>query len=394
MIKMPKHTFQKEPISESDLKKLIETREPHCISLYIPTHVTGEEVLQQKDAKTLGTEIRKIRKALESISWTPEAIENLLAPILELASDGEYWRHQSEGLALFRSANWFRAFRVPVSFDAMHYIGDRFYLVPLVPELRKPNHFYLLSLELERVRMFKGSEFEISELNLGDLIPQQKEERVGYDYEQKGLQFRSQHQAHGPAGFHGHAEADRDRKDEIQRFFREVDRGLQTILKKDPGPLVIASQEYLAALYRDVSSIEDTAAETLVVNLSEATLPELQEGALEKLRPLRESVHENKWAAFSEMHGTDKASTQMDKILIAGLEGRIDTLFIGRGAELWGTFDDQSLEVLPADKSIQGSGSLLNGAVQLTLLHGGQVYERDLADMPGGDVIAAALFRY
>ncbi len=199
---MPQHTFKKEQISQTDLQKLIETHESHCISLYIPTHMTGEEVLQQQDAKTLSAELRKIRKALESLSWTPEAIESHLAPILELVSDGEYWRHQSEGLALFRSANWFRAFRVPVSFEPMHHIGDRFYLLPLVPELRKPSRFYLLSLELERVRLFKGSEFEIKELNLRDLIPQQKEDRVGYDYEEKGLQFRSQHQAHGPAGFH------------------------------------------------------------------------------------------------------------------------------------------------------------------------------------------------
>jgi hypothetical protein len=76
------------------------------------------------------------------------------------------------------------------------------------------------------------------------------------------------------------------------------------------------------------------------------------------------------------------------------LEGRIDTLFIARGAELWGTFDDQNLEVHTVDKPSSQAESLVNRAVRMVLQQGGEVYERDPADMPGRDMPAAALFRY
>jgi hypothetical protein len=159
-------------------------------------------------------------------------------------------------------------------------------------------------------------------------------------------------------------------------------------------PLLIASQEYLAAMFREVSSFGNIQEETLITNLSEASLTELHEGAMEILKPLLEAGRKEKWADFSQLHGTGRATAQLDEILSAGLDGRIDTLFIARGAELWGTFDDQNFEVHTVDKPSSKADSLVNRAVRLTLQHGGEVFERDLSDMPGMDMPVAALYRY
>lgn len=393
MIISPEQLSNRDLIQKEDRNLLLEASDPHSISIFLPTHVHGEEVLQKQDAKFLDSEVRKIRKQLESLSLEKPEIEARLGPIEALVADGAFWRNQSDGLAIFSSGGWFKTFRLPVSFEPGYYIGTGFYLVPLIPELSGTNPFYLLSLELENIRLFQGSERGLEPVPIEGRIPEQLEDRVGYDYEQKSLQMRRQSPADGKSGYHGHAESDWDRKDEILRYFRSVDKGLEPLLNPK-WPLLIASQEYLAAIYREVSSFGNILEDTLITNLSEATLPELHEDALELLRPRLQAEQRSKWAAFSELHGTGKATAQMDEILRAAVGGRIDTLFIARGAELWGTFDDQNLEVHTVDKPSSEAESLVNRAVRLTLEQGGEVYERDAADMPVRDMPAAALFRY
>jgi hypothetical protein len=385
--------IQRDQINREDLHNLISTQEPNCISIYIPTHIKGEEVLQGHDAKTLEVEVRKVRKALEHRSCKPGEIEERLDPVTSLLKDGSYWREQSNGLVVFSSKSWFKTFRVPVSFEPGHHVGNRFYLLPLIPVLMPSSSYYLLSLELERIRLFRGSDMGIAEVNISDMVPQRKEDRVGYDYEQKSLQFRSQHQAHSAAGFHGHAEADRDRKDEIARFFREVDQGLQTFFKESPAPLIIASQKYLAAIFKGVTTYKEVIPEILIENLSEVSDTELHQKALNLLTPIANKEQERKWKLLLQYLGSGKASTNLELILEAVREGSVDTLFINRKAATLGSKREAAGAVVKVSEEDAITESLVNHAVIGTLKTRGMVYLTSSETMPG-NAEAAALLRY
>ncbi|MCO5723252.1 baeRF3 domain-containing protein [Robiginitalea marina] len=394
MMTTPNTTTNRDRISRKDLRYLTETRETHCISIYLPTHATGEEVLQGLDAQALDVELRKIRKALERAGLSTKEIDSRLSPLEALQRDGAFWREQSEGLAIFASPSQVKTFRLPLAFTPSHRISDSFYIVPLVPELNGEDEFYLLSLELERIRLFRGSRMGLAEVDLKGKVPQQMEDRVGYDYEQKGLQFRSGHQAHEGAGYHGHAEADRDRKNEIERYFRSVDKGLRPILDADPAPMLLASQEYLASLYREVTSFDQVMEEPVITNLSEVSDSELWERALAALEPVFEQEGKEKWARFEEFLGTGRASAQMDRVLRAAVEGKVDTLFIAPEAEAWGTYEEETATLTREEHPDAFSPSLLNKAVVLTLNQGGRVYVAPEAGLPKGAGAAMALFRY
>ena len=393
MIRTPHNQIKDDRITQKDLEVLTGTREPHCLSVYIPTHTTGEAVLQGKDAQTLQVEIRKIRKALEEAGVAPGDIDNRLAPLEELRDDGAFWREQSDGLAIFASSDAIRVFRLPISFEPRYVLGNTYYLVPLAGEFSGPARFYLLSLELERIRLFEGTRRGMKEMPLEGHIPEQMQDRVGYDYEQKSLQMRSQHRGDGKSGYHGHAEADRDRKNEILRYFRSVDKGILPLLE-EKYPLLIASQDYLAAIYREASEYGDILEETLTANLSEASDAELHEKASSLLTPRFDAGKNKKWEQFSQNHGTGKATTQLNEILRAGVEGRIDTLFIGRGAECWGTFDADTMEMKMLEETASDAESLINKALLLTLQQGGIAFEKDPEEIPAASIPIAALYRY
>jgi hypothetical protein len=295
---------------------------------------------------------------------------------------------------VFTAPNWLKYFRLPISFVPQHHITSEFHIIPLVTELMDPQSFYLLSLELERIRLFRGNRYGMEEVDIRDLVPGRKEDRVGYDFEQKGLQFRSQHQAHAAAGYHGHDEADRDRKNEIKRFFREVDKGVQPLVNESAAPLVIASQDYLASIYREVSSYGNIVEEPLQVNLSEASEDELLENALGLLEEIFGKDAAQKWDLLMQYHGTGKATGDISLILAAAREGRVDTLFADTGSGVWGTVDEKTREVMIDEDPDAFSESLLNRAVLDTLKNSGRVYAMKPEDLQGISDPALALFRY
>ena len=394
MIETPQNTSKRDNISKKELERLLGTSEPYCISIFIPTHPHGEDVLQGRDAQAFEVQLREIRKELESHSLSDKDIESRLHPLETLRGDSDFWREQTEGLAVFASSDLLKIIKLPMSVKPLHRLSSAFYLLPLVAVLKESQEFYVLSLELERIRLFKGKGESIMEIPLKDRIPERMEDRVGYDYEEKGLQFRSQHQAHEAAGYHGHAEADRDRKNEIKRFFRDVDKGIRPILQEEPAPLVLASQQYLAGIYRTVCTYPHLVDETLVANLSEAKPEELMRKTLELLKPWTEKDRREKWDRFREFHGTGKATSQLSQILQAALEGRVDTLFIKKDAEAWGNFNTATGKMEMEEDPDAFTGSLLNKALTLTLQQGGEVYLKEPEEMPEGAQYAVALFRY
>jgi hypothetical protein len=127
--------------------------------------------------------------------------------------------------------------------------------------------------------------------------------------------------------------------------------------------------------------------------LSEASQAVLHEEALALLKPFFNKEKEEKYALLMQYLGSGKASTDLEAILTAGQQGRIDTLFIGNESAIWGTFDASTGSAKMVTDPDMFTGSLVNLAVFSTLQKGGQVFVTPEETMPGRAAIAA-LFRY
>ena len=134
-------------------------------------------------------------------------IERFIMPIDELVHESEFWRNQSDGLAIFLSEENFNKFTVPVQFDPFNYVSNEFYIKPLVPLFQGEELFYLLELKMDEVKFYECTKYSITEVYIEDLTPSRLEERVGYEHKEKNLQFRSQKMGSVSEGmFHGHGE--------------------------------------------------------------------------------------------------------------------------------------------------------------------------------------------
>lgn len=116
--------------------------------------------------------------------------------------------------------------------------------------------FYLLILDLNKVKLFEASRDNFNEISL-NVIPRNLKEATGKDEFEKQLQSHSSSGISEKSGkriFHGHGEGKDHNTDKIIHFFRIVDKGINKILPKDKFPLVIAGVDYLLPIYKKISN--------------------------------------------------------------------------------------------------------------------------------------------
>lgn len=365
------------------------------MSIYLPTHKTGVDIRQ--DPIRFKNLVAAAEKGLKGRGVRGPEVQELIAPLRRLLDDDEFWQHQGDGLAVFRSREEWREYRLPLKFEELSLVEDRFHLKPLLPVLSDDGRFYLLAISQKRVRLFESTRFTIREIDIRD-VPQSLQDAVGYDWEERSLQFHSgTGGGSAPGGrtavFHGQGAPDEDQKQEIAQFFRRVDDGLRSLLEDQESPLVIAAADYEIPIYRDISKYPTLIEDGIKGNPDDADPDALRERAWEQVQPYFMKSRERAAARFHDLLGTGQASADVSDVLLAAHDGRVDTLFVADGAHRWGRFDPERRTVEEHEERQDGDEDLLDLAAVHGLIKGSTVYAVEAADVPNGGQVAA-VFRY
>ncbi|SHG41809.1 hypothetical protein SAMN05444483_11188 [Salegentibacter echinorum] len=382
-------------IREKDLEKLMNVQGKPCVSIFIPTERAGKDVLEEKNRTHLKSLWKEVAEKLEEQGVSEEKIETIGAPILKLMEDKSFWRHQSDGLAIFAAEDLFQKFTLPVNFETHTYVSKEFYIKPLVPMFSGDERFYLLALQLEDVALYEATTYSIGKVEVDDLTPSRLEERVGFDYKQKHLEFRTQNAGGDKAVFHGHGSGnEEERKEEILKYFRAVDKGLDTVLHNDNAPLVVATQDYLFPIYEQANSYNHLFDKVISGNPSDTDMLGLHEKAVKTLEPLLEKTRREKKEKFAELNNTEKTGSSVTDILPAIQQGKVDTLFLENQTEIWGTYNSDNMNTSIQDEQDTNNYSLMNWAVKEVLKQGGNVFLIPRAQMPSKESKMNALYRF
>lgn len=194
-----------EMLNREILDRLSNQSGRNLISLYMPTHRVGREI--QQDPIRYKNLLSAVERRLEERGLRRPEIESLLERGYVLQENSDFWQHQSDGLALFISEKFLEYFRLPIKFDKLSVVAERFHLKPLLPLLSRNGYYYLLALSQKKVRLLRGSLFSIDEIDLED-VPTSLREALWFDDPERQLQFHTGTNAAGvpagrPASFHG-----------------------------------------------------------------------------------------------------------------------------------------------------------------------------------------------
>lgn len=382
-------------ITKKEVLKLSEIHHSFCVSIFIPTHRAGKETTSGKDTINLKNQLQDIKQKLDQKGMGVNDVEKFVKPINELLNDHEFWRAQSDGLAIFLSDNLFEKYTVPVHFEAFNYLSNEFYLKPFMPLFNGDGMFYLLTLKMDEVKFYEGTRHSITELVVDDLIPSQLEDRVGYDYEQKSVQFRTQQGNNGQGMFHGHGDSDSEKKDELLRYFRQIDKGLMSMLHDDQKPpLVVCCLDFHFPIYKEVNSYQNLFPEHISGNPADKDLLLLHEEAWKLLQPYFNKTKKEEIDQYVALQGTGRTSSTINKVLPAALEGKVAALFVENRADIFGVYDPSKQEVNVDDSHEIPNVSLMNLTAIEVFAKGGTVYLLEKEDMPDATSKINALFRY
>jgi hypothetical protein len=155
-------------LSKDELKTLMSKQKGPCISMFMPAYRTGAEI--QQNQIRFRNLLRKADEKLIANGYRVTEAKAILEPAQGLSGNISFWRQQSGGLAIFISSDVFLHYGLPIDFDELIVVADRFYVKPLLPALSGDGRYYILTLSQKGSRLYEGTKQNIREIQL-ETIP-------------------------------------------------------------------------------------------------------------------------------------------------------------------------------------------------------------------------------
>ncbi len=388
------YTSNIHPLPREKFEILAKKHGKRCVTIYLPMHKKGKEQNEHLAQANLKKCLTNVRKLLTTYQICDEEIVNYLKPIEKLIANIELWRNPSKGLPIFLDQKGLSYYTLPISFKTKIYVASNFYVTPLIPLYYNTTIYYLLELSQDYVKFYEASKYGLTDLNIKSFAPNKLEKAVGFDFRQKMLQFRTGHNIFSSGAFHGHGEGKDDEKKELFTFFRAIDKGIKQALKNKSAPLVVACVNRLFDTYKQVNTYTNLYIKNISGDPEFKNKSILHKESWELIQNYFEKTKKAKLNQFTEMYNTPKVSYQINEIIPAAVDGKIDTLFVSKNTDLFGVYNTENRHLILNDKKEIQNGSLINLASVNTVFKGGEVYLLDAEDMPEHGKILNALFKY
>jgi hypothetical protein len=187
---------------------------------------------------------------------------------------------------------------------------------------------------------------------------------------------------------------------ELRNYFERFDDALGKIDVDRKAPVVLAGVEYLLPIYRDAATtFQNICEDALRGNMEVEKAEDLHAAAWEIVEP--HFLQERRKAAerFGDLTGSGRSSTELNDVLPAAHDGRVESLFVARGVRVWGSYDGGENRRITLqsgqgeDGPRNGNEDLLDLAAVQTYLNGGKVFVVEQQEVPEGKPLAA-VFRY
>jgi hypothetical protein len=382
-------------VGRNQLESLVRLEGSPCVSIFLPL-AGGGPATAHEDQVRYRNLLRAAELELLERGWSREAADDFLAPAAALLAEKRPWDGPAGGLAVFLAPGFLRPARVELALAERCEVGERFVVRPLLPLTDRVDRFYVLAASLASLRLIEATPEGARTLELPG-VPHSFREAMGE------LAYHSDVSAHtsspGALGrrsaiFHGHGDADEEHfKDDVFNYFRRALEAIESVIPEPGAPVVLAAVErHLPALRRAGRRLRFLD-EALIGN------PELDSDA-ELARRARELVDgevsrriDRELVRWVDARDGGRTELEVERIVVAADQGRVDTLFVGAEAKRWGSYERDLGRVAVHEGREPGDLDLLDLAASRTLATGGDVHQLPLGTLPEGRA-ALALLRW
>ncbi len=383
----------------AELDRLLQANASWCVSVYLPTHrragETPEDLILWKNL------LREAENQLLARNVRTDDARKMLQPARLLAQDQHFWVHCDDGLAAFLAPEFHCWYRVPEPFQPLVVVNQRFHVTPLLPLVTQDQRFYLLALAQNHVAFYRGDRTGLTPVEV-ERLPQNMDEALRWDTPDATLQAHTGQP--GPrskktAVFHGQGGLPDAEKRNLADFCNAVARAVDKFLADKNEPLLVVSVTGLFAAYQEAAAYAHLHPEPLSGNPARMSRHELHRAAWEVVQKILAQQQQEILADIAAKLASPLVSLDPREVLLAALDGRVDTVVLARGKHLWGTYDPQQRQVqlLDGPDASPKAEDLLDAIAVETYRRRGRVLVVDGSQVPGpeeGQNMLAARFRY
>jgi Bacterial archaeo-eukaryotic release factor family 3 len=259
-------------------------------------------------------------------------------------------------------------------------VGDRFLLKPLLPLLTEDGIFYVLAISENQARLFEGTRHHIGEIHLEGLPAHMT----------AALAMRGRDPGQLP---HRRWQGDEGQKVLYRKYFLQIDRALRPLYGNFSDPLVIAGVDYLVPIFREASSYRHLVAAGISGNPEHLGAQELHAKAWPIVEPVLAEPRRAALERYHALRGTDRVSDDLETVMTAALDGRVESLFLNLAVTISGVFDPAIRSAVVHDTPQPGDVDLSAAAARWAYRTGAEIFAGEPPAVPEGSSIAA-VFRY
>ncbi len=371
-----------------DLKPILSSEGP-CISVYVPLSSLPNSQGANANALKWKECIRSLQQKLAQHGAQARELAETISDWDSVAGGS---KPEGKSIAVFRSPDVFRVTWLDKEVASKAVIGPRFYVRPLLAELIKPKTFYVLALSQKDIRLLcctNSSSEEVALSNRGVVTSfEQYMNSAKPDHTQNLGASAGPSSGSSKGVFNGTGTEKEDRDKYLLHFYKQIDRGVNEVLRGKSAPLVLAGVDYELSLYRDINSYPNLSAEAVHGAPNGLKAGEMHARAIEAMERDYHRKLDDALATYDHKVGAG-ATNRLRDIVTAVREGRVLTLFVSDTLGQPGSFNESTYAVKGRESGSVDDEDLVNDAAIQTILRAGQVFVVPNTKMPHGAPLAA-----
>jgi hypothetical protein len=378
--------FKMRQFSVDDLTRLRVESEAPCISLYQPTHRYHPD--NQQDP----IRYRNLRSQLESslrVKYPARDVRKLVSKYQALEHDHDFWNHRTDGMAILGSPNKFELFELQRPVRELIVVAQNFYTKPLLRILQSADRYQILCLRQNEVTLYEGNRDAIDPVDLSDTLAT-IESALRESREGPQVNVRV---APGGVAVHYGNNTD-ERKIDLQRFFRAVDRAILKQHSRPSGlPLILVALTEYHSLFRSISHNPFLLTDGVQIDPGSLNLGRLHALAWQTIEPLYRRRLDTLLSQYELAESRNLACDDVAHVAEATMAGRVGTLLVEADRQLPGRVANAHGHVEHGELQDPEVGDLLNDLAEAVARMKGEVVVVPRDRMPCATGVAA-IYRF
>ena len=348
--------------TRSQIERLLTDRTPGSVSIYFPTSRLPQDADKNRIVlKNLAASAIEQLMAVETPE--PDDVHAINEAFAHLDEAEGFWELQADSLAVFVTPTNIQTYRLPNHLSAMVEVSNRFHLKPLLRTVTFPQAAYVLALSQGGVRLLEiGPSGAPEEIRLHEL-PDDVWDSGG----NKVFKSRERNYAH------------------------QIDHALRPVLSGSDLPLILASTEMMAGVFRTVNTYPHLIPTRNAGNPEATTDAELASAA----RGILDEVYAEQLAETRELFelrsSQGRAASDISEVARLATMGAVDTVFVDIDETVPGFIDEGTGTVTFDDTDDAVNYGVIDEIARRVYLASGRVLAVRRDDIPGGGSVAAIL---